>query len=888
MHRLFTLIILLMIAAMQSASAQSPARPDSALYSYTFENEPVGDALTKVSLDTGIGIGFTSELVANLLTNCAISNDTVDAVLRCILEDTNLDVERTAAGAYKLVRKPPPSAKKTKHTISGFIRDARSGEALLYATVYNRNSEVGVTSNAYGFYSLTLTEGPVSLVSSYVGYEKELFEFDLTQDRTLDIPLTPASLGLDTLVVIGEVEASIDERTQMSMVRLPVEQVQDMPSLLGEPDVLRAVQLLPGVQSGNEGTTGIYVRGGSVDQNLFLLDGATVYNPSHLFGFLSIFHARALNDVTLLKGGFPARYGGRLSSVIDISMKEGNMKELSGAASLGLAASSLTLEGPIKKDQTSFIFSGRRSLVDLFIAPFSDANDYPAYALFDFNGKLNHRFSAKDRIYASVYGGSDRYEQINNFDSETNASPRNQFGISWGNTIATVRWNHLFSDKLFSNTTLLYSRYDLETKQDDVRFRRIENELVQERYRLLYDSGVEDIGGKIDFDFIPSPAHHIRFGTQITNHSFATGTLQLNDGPVDSPRQDTLIVPVSNINTLEAAVYVEDDLKIGRVLGLNLGLRGSLYSVNGTTYNDIEPRVATRIRVAAGWSLKASYARMSQYIHLLVNSGLGLPTDLWVPATENVEPQRSEQFTVGLAHSTAEAFEFSLEAYYKRMDNIIEYKEGANFLGAANDWQDNVEAGEGNSYGIELFIQKSTGRTTGWLGYTLSRSDRTFENLNGGETFPFRYDRRHDVALTLVHHLNDRLSLSGSWVYGTGTAVTISTARFSPGIISNITYDSLIEATNIDVERVGPRNGYRMQPYHRLDIGANLKWPTPRGSHVLTLGAYNTYNRKNPYFIFVEQDLGENSGGFVDDTEFVLKQASLFPFLPSFSYAFEF
>ncbi|MEM8484993.1 MAG: TonB-dependent receptor [Bacteroidota bacterium] len=888
MYRLFALIFLLMPAALQTASAQSPARPDSTLFSYTFENKPVAEALTQVSLDTQVGIGFTSELVADLLTNCAISNAPVEAVLRCILANTNLDIESTATGTYKVVLKPPASDSPSKHTISGFIRDARTGEALLYATVYDRNAEAGVTSNAYGFYSLTLKEGPVSLVSSYVGYEKELFDFDLNQDRTLDISLTPASLGLDTLVVIGEVEASIDERTQMSMVRLPVEQVQDMPALLGEPDVLRAVQLLPGVQSGNEGTTGIYVRGGSVDQNLFLLDGATVYNPSHLFGFLSIFHARALNDVTLLKGGFPARYGGRLSSVIDISMKEGNMKELSGAASLGLAASSLTLEGPIKKDQTSFIFSGRRSLVDVFIAPFTDANDYPAYALFDFNGKLNHRFSSKDRIFASVYGGSDRYEQVNDFDSGENVSPRNQFGISWGNTIATIRWNHLFSDKLFSNTTLLYSRYNLETKQDDVRFRRVENELVQERYRLLYDSGVEDIGGKIDFDFIPSPAHHIRFGTQITNHNFATGTLQLNDGPVDTPRQDTLIVPVSNLNTLEAAIYVEDDIKIGRVLGLNLGLRGSLYAVNGTTYNDIEPRVAARIRVAAGWSLKASYARMSQYIHLLVNSGLGLPTDLWVPATDNVAPQRSEQFTVGLAHSTSHAFEVSLEAYYKTMDNIIEYKEGANFLGASNDWQDNVEAGEGTSYGIELFIQKSTGRTTGWLGYTLSRSDRTFENLNNGETFPFRYDRRHDVALTLVHHLSDRLSLSGSWVYGTGAAVTISTARFSPGVISNITYDSLIEATNIDAERVGPRNGYRMQAYHRLDIGANFTWPTPRGNHVLTLGAYNTYNRRNPYFIFVEENLGESGGGFVDDTEFVLKQASLFPFLPSFSYAFEF
>ena len=891
MRYLLTLILALMlpgIALGQNVAPQPGQRADSTRYSYDFRGSTIKEALERLSVEAKIAIGYANDIVGEGQVDCIIENALVEEVLDCIIGNANLGVERSSLGTYKVIQKETSHhrAKRARHTISGYVRDARTGEALLYTTVYDYKRFIGVTTNAYGFYSLTLEEGEVSLVASYLGYEKARFDIMLTADRVLDINLTPSSFGLDTLVVIGESVAAIEERTQMSMVRIPVKQIQDMPTLLGEPDILRAVQLLPGVQSGNEGTTGIYVRGGGVDQNLFLLDGATVYNPSHLFGFLSIFHARALNDVTLYKGGFPARYGGRLSSVVDLSMKEGNLKEFSGEASLGLAASSFTIEGPIKKDQTSFILSGRRSLIDVAIAPFSASDDYPAYALFDFNGKLNHRFSAKDRIYASVYGGSDSYNQTNQFEGPENENPRNLFSIDWGNTIATFRWNHLFSDKLFSNAAFLYSRYNLETEQEDVRFRRNDaDELVQERFKLLYDSGVEDLGGKIDFDLIPSPSHHIRFGAQLTSHRFTTGTLQLNEGPVNNPRQDTLLVPVSTINSLEAAVYVEDDIKLGRSIGLNLGVRGSTYSVENTTYQSIEPRAALRISLPFNWALKMSYSWMSQYIHLLVNSGLGLPTDLWVPVTDRVKPQESEQVSVGLAHTIEGAYELSIEAYHKTMDGIIEYKEGANLLGASQDWQTNIESGEGTSYGVELFVQKQRGRTTGWLGYTLSWSDRTFENLNDGETFPFRYDRRHDVALTVVHRLKDWVSLSGSWVYGTGTAVTVSTARFSPAVFSNDTGLRTIEATNVESELLGDRNGFRMPAYHRLDIGANFEWPAKGGStHLLSVGAYNTYNRRNPYFLFIEENLLQD----INDTEIVLKQASLFPVLPSFSYAFQF
>lgn len=856
-------------------------------YSFTTNNTPLQEALTSYSTSTKIAVVFSQHLVHQKFSNCVIQNATATQALTCLIQGTGLTFQQLSTGTIKLSPSSIPTKNdKKEHTISGYIRDANSGEALIQAAIFDQISGAGVTSNAYGFYSLTLPEGPVALIASYVGYNRSAFKFDLIDDYTLQIELTTTSLGMDTLVVEAAYEDAIEEQTQMGVISIPIEQIEEMPSLLGEPDVLRAVQLLPGVQSGNEGTTGLYVRGGSVDQNLFLLDGVTVYNPSHLFGFLSVFHTRALNDMTLVKGGFPARYGGRLSSVLDISMKEGNAKQFAGAASLGIAASSITLEGPIKKDESSFIVSARRSLVDVALQPFAANNNYPSYALFDFNGKLNHRFSNKDRVYASIYGGNDRYQQQNNF--EGGQEVRNEFNIQWGNTIGALRWNHLFSDKLFSNLAFQFSRYHLETAQQDVRVRDTGSELVQERFRLAYESGVQDLGVKLDFDLIPSPSHYIRFGAHLTNHLFTTGALQLNEGPSSNPARDTLIVPLSDINSWEGAAYAEDDIKIGRALSINLGVHASAYAVNETMYTSLQPRLAVRISLPFQWALKASYAKMTQYLHLLVNSGIGLPTDLWLPATDRIKPQHAEQIAIGLAHTIGADYELSIEAYDKRMRNLIEYKEGAGFLNTNADWQDKVETGSGRSYGIELLLQKKKGRTSGWIGYTLSRSDRTFAHLNEGQSFPFKYDRRHDLAITVLHKLNEKISLSGSWVYGTGNAVTISNARFLPALFADASSENPIFTPDFTLQQVGRRNEYRMQPFHRLDLSANFTWPARKGTHLLTLGAYNAYNRKNPYFLFIEEDQILDDADFIVDYQTVLKQASLFPLLPSLSYQFEF
>ena len=897
--RQYVYILALLLGAphLVAADTYAQAPSASARFSLDVQEQPLKAALERFIAETKVGVIYSSAMVAGKKTSCRIAEAPEDALLRCILEGTGLLFEKLSTGTYLLKVRPAGSARgaepprRSRFTISGYIRDAKTGEALISAAIYDTQTHTGTTSNTYGFYSLTLPAGPVTLTASYLGYEKAHYERVLTADLVLNMDLQPASLGLDTLVVEAGRADALEQRTEMSIVTLPVKHVQEMPSLLGEPDVLRALQLLPGIQSGNEGTTGLYVRGGGVDQNLVLLDGATVYNPSHLFGFLSIFNTRALNDITLVKGGFPARYGGRLSSVLDLSMKEGHMKRLTGEVSLGLGVSSLTLEGPLQKERTSFIVSGRRSLIDVATRPFTNEGDYPDYALFDLNAKINHRFSASDRVYLSFYGGNDGYLQRNTVQAASASQPagdiRTEFGIRWGNLISTLRWNHLFSNKLFGNLTVFHSRYKLRTREEDLRYNRTEAGIRPQRFRLRYDSGVSDWGFKADFDYAPSPSHTIRFGAHATHHTFSTGTIQTQEDATEAPPQEVVLNPLTDINTQEVDLYLEDEIKLGRRFSANLGLHASGYRVEGTTYTSLQPRLSTRFLVSPRWAVKLSYAHMAQYLHLLVNSGLGLPTDLWLPATRRVKPQRSHQVAAGLAHTIKGQLELSVEAYYKTMEGLIEYAEGASFLGAGQDWQDNVEFGDGESYGVEFFLQKRTGRTTGWLGYTLSWTERQFETLNEGQPFPFRYDRRHDLALTVTHRLADWLTVSGSWVYGTGNAITLGLARFSPAIFPDASGPRQIYTPNDEVVRLGARNGFRMPAYHRLDLGLNFEWQTRWGGHRLMLGAYNTYNRKNPYFIFSE-DVPLLENGLITDRETVVKQASLFPVLPAMSYSIRF
>jgi outer membrane receptor for ferrienterochelin and colicin len=760
-----------------------------------------------------------------------------------------------------------------QHTISGYIKDKGSGESLIAANVFNKINLKGTTTNTYGFYSLTLPQDSITLVVSYVGYAAVESRFYLDKDIELNIELSSA-IELDEIVVTAEEE--IQEQTQMSTVTVQVKQIQALPSLMGEVDVLKVLQLLPGVQSGTEGSSGLYVRGGGPDQNLILLDGVPIYNSSHLFGFFSVFNADAINNVELIKGGFPARYGGRLSSVIDISMKEGSTKEFKGTATIGLIASKVTLEAPIIKDKTSFLFSARRTYIDILAQPIikaqNDGLGTAGYYFYDLNAKINHKFSNKDRLYLSGFFGKDKaYSKFK--DSYSNGGStfeyEDKFGLNWGNSIGSARWNHLFSPKIFSNFALTYSRYNFAVFEESNSTTTDPNGTTSEIFTIQYDSGIEDFAAKLDFDYIPNPNHYIRFGINGIDHTFNPGVLAYKSTDVDT------VAGSFQTKAFEFATYIEDDFRVTDKLKVNAGVHFSGFNVESKTYTSLQPRIAARFLLNSSVSIKASYAQMAQYIHLLSNSGIGLPTDLWVPSTNRVKPQSSFQYALGVAKTFNKSYELSVEGYYKKMDNLIEYKDGASFTSVNKDWQDKIEVGSGTSYGAEVFFQKKLGRLTGWVGYTLSWSNRQFENVNFGKEYPYRYDRRHDISLTSVYKLSDHIELAAIWVYGTGNSVSLPTKTYLKNASQ---YDYYSYYNN--VEYYEGRNGYRMDAYHRLDFSIAWTKVKKNGIRKFTLGFYNMYNRKNPFFIQAGYDYKTQTNKFI--------QYSLMPIIPSISYRFDF
>ncbi len=808
-------------------------------------------------------------------------NSTVQELLK-VINDATHTTFRQRGRQIMLIAEP------SRYTISGYISDAASGENLIGANAFEKTSLQGTSSNTYGFYSLTLpaTSDSTTIIYSYVGYQPQAVSLVLTQDTTINITLQDNAL-LDEVVITASEADKIQEVTQMSTISVPIEQIKSMPAFLGEVDVLKTLQLLPGVQSGNEGTSGIYVRGGGPDQNLILLDGVPVYNASHLFGFFSVFNADAINNVQLIKGGFPARYGGRLSSVIDISMKEGNMNEFHGEGSIGLVASKLTLEGPILKGKTSFIVSGRRTYIDLLTRPLiraaSEVNGTGGYYFYDLNAKVNHRFSDKDRLYLSAYLGDDRFSAESKDEYvEQGIELEDSFraGLNWGNITSALRWNHVFNNKLFSNLTLTYSRYRFNIESGFTFEYVQEEEKVTNKGDVQYLSGIQDFAAKLDFDFIPSPNHYIRYGVNAIRHRFNPGAFSVFNDDADFPLDTTL--NSVNFRANEFAAYVEDDWQISNRLKVNLGLHLSAFDVGDAFYYSLQPRVAARYLLSDKFSLKASYARMTQFVHLLTNSGVGLPTDLWVPATELVPPQQSHQVALGAARSLSNKYEISLEGYYKTMDNVIEYKEGASFAAPGQDWQDLVEIGDGWSYGTELLLQKKVGKTTGWLGYTLSWTNRQFDNLNFGRAFPYKYDRRHDASIAVVHQWKKNREFSFTWVYGTGNAITIPRSLYAAQESSNSQGFFGAPTPNTfnpgEVYYYGERNSYRMAAYHRLDASVTFRKDTRWGQRAWVFAVYNAYSRQNPFFIYYT--------GFGETSRF--RQFSLFPIIPSVSYRFEF
>jgi hypothetical protein len=788
----------------------------------------------------------------------------------------------------------------SKYTVSGYLKDSLSTEALIGAAIYNQVNKLGTATNQYGFYSLTLPAGNVELVFSYVGYGSSTQKFNLQKDTIINISLSSTEY-LDEVEIVATKTASIQETTQMSAVNIPVSQIKSIPAFLGEVDVLKVLQLIPGIQSGSEGSSGLYVRGGGPDQNLMLLDGVPLYNVSHLFGFFSVFNADAINNVEIFKGGFPSYYGGRISSVVDINMKEGNMQKFHGEGSIGLVSSKLTLEGPVIKDKTSFIVSARRTYIDLLLKPIiasaqnssSEKVDL-GYYFYDLTAKINHRFSAKDRIYLSLYMGDDKFYVENEYRNSGVNKSEFDSKLLWGNMITAFRWNHLFSNKLFSNITVTYSRYrfltEIESRETyertDYSYDPPKTSVKTDYYGANYNSGINDWSAKIAFDYIPSPDHYIRFGASAIYHTFNPGAMAYTD------TYTTIGYGAKSVYGIEYSAYTGDDIKLTDKLKANVGLHWSGFSVRDAFYNVLQPRISARYLLTEDMSVKASYSRMAQYIHLLTNSNIGLPTDLWVPVTDILKPQTSNQVALGIARDFKRKYEISLEGYYKTMKNVLEYKEGSSFINTDNNWENKVLQGNGTSYGIELFARKNIGSLTGWIGYTLSWTNRHFEQLNEGKPFWYKYDRRHDLSLVLTHRFSKRIEMSGTWVFGTGNCISIPIAVYQlPNpVTTEVSTDPGTSSKPVDSQEYydfSKRGNYRMSPYHRLDLSVSFIKQRKRTERRWVIGLFNAYNRKNPFYMDIHAESSYDSN-YRELKKYEYVQYSLFPIIPSISYQLKF
>lgn len=789
------------------------------------------------------------------------------------------------------------------YTISGYITDLGSAETLINASVYENNTQRGTVSNSYGFYSLTLQAGNVDIDFSYVGYNTKQQSFNLSKDTTINISLNP-NMVLNEVTVTGSASNNnIGVRgTHMSAIEVPIALIKKVPTIFGENDVLKVLQLLPGVQGGVEGSAGFYVRGGGPDENLFLLDGVPIYNVNHLGGMFSVFNADAIKNVTLYKGSFPARFGGRLSSVLDIRMYDGNNKKLKGNVSVGLISSKFNLEGPLFNEKTTFNISARRTYYDALAQPIlalvaknDDMIDKlsAGYYFYDLNAKISHKFSDKNRLYLSSYMGDDviyanirdKYTNQTNYKSED----RIKMNWDWGNMIHALRWNHVVNNKLFMNTTASYTRYRFDMKMgmtSEITQKNPDNYEFSEM-SVGYKSGIEDYGIKSDFDYSIHPNHDLKFGLGYTYHTFRPGVqvMELKRKENSITENNDTTFGNSRILGHETALYIEDNFSVGSVFKFNPGLHYSTFMVQGQFYHSLQPRISMRALINNNFSFKAGYAMMSQYIHLLSNSSISLPTDLWVPVTKRIKPMNSHQYTAGLKYDLQNIAEFSAEGYYKSMHNLIEYKDGASFMGSDSGWEDKVSMGEGWAYGLELLAQRSFGKTTGWLGYTWSKTERLFnrpgQELNNGLVFPAKYDRRHDMSLVVSHTFNERIDLSGTIVYSTGNAGTLALQNYSGQTIPNNSFGQ-------SLPYISQRNNYRMPDYFRVDVGVNFHKQLKYGKRTWNLSVYNATNHKNPFLIYTSYKSEYNYETQTTNSWRELTKLTIFIIIPSISYTYSF
>jgi len=785
-----------------------------------------------------------------------------------------------------------------KHTLSGYVYEKGSMETLPGVTIYLPDYNLSTYSNGYGFYSITYPAADsVTVIYSYMVFSIDTVVLTSLPQLSFNKVMNK-TLTLQTVQIVSD--KKITETPQMSTHTISALEIKSVPMLFGEKDLFKTLVLMPGVSSGTEGTSGIHVRGGSPDQNLIILDEATIYNASHLLSFFSIFNGNAIKSAELIKGGFPARYGGRLSSVIDVKMKEGNKQSYHGEGGVGLISGNFMVEGPIVKNKSSFMVSGRRTWFDLLMRPimalFADGYSM-GYYFYDLNAKLNYDFGDKDKLYVSAYFGRDKFS-LNMKDKTSNEKYKYEAGLFWQNGLAKIRWNHLFYSKLFSNLSFIFSDYSMKI------FNNSTSHYDGDKFSFIYDftSGIRDYSLKYDLTFIPNSMNTILMGAMITYHEARPNAVQFKEGTTHL--KQTSLAP-----GLESVIYIEDEINIKNKLRINPGFRFNLFSVSQKTYVLPEPRLSASYNFRKDLAIKASYAMMNQYMLLLSPTTIGLPSDLWVPVTKNIRPQRSQQVALGLVYEPKKiGMTFSVEGYYKKLDHIIAYLPGASFMSfignaidgefednANLDWESKITSGQGWSYGVEFLAQKSVGKFTGWVSYTLSWAQQQFEKLNFGEKFWARHDRRHDVSIVLMYSPTKRINLSLTWVYATGNALTLPDENYQYVGITNFLskYSNLPPEYNDNwwgrwsyAENFGAKNSFRMEPFHHLDIAVQFVRPhkkNKRFESIFEVSIYNVYNNKNPFFY-----IADYSSAFSETHTRRLAKVTIFPIIPSFTYSFRF
>lgn len=852
-----------------------------------FQEKTIKEALVIIQEEANVNFTYSPEILPSSRISLLLENASLNETLEKLFQNTRIDY-KVIGGQIVLFEKDIPVR---KFTISGYIQDKETGELLVGANVVLKGKPIGTSANAYGFFSLELQEGEHELIYSYSGYQPETKKIDLNKNKNLQVQLE-GSLTLKEVVVLGS-QQKINKTD--AVTRLTNQDLERITSLGGEKDLFRMVNLLPGVFTGTDGVGGVNVRGGSIDQNLFLLDDVTIYNPTHLIGAFAIFNEEAIKSVDFIKGRFPAKYGGRLSSVMDIRTKDGNVHKWKTTFGAGLSTLKFSTEGPLVKGKSAIFLAGRTTPLSFIVEPLSRANKernskvgFTKLNFFDVNAKIHYRFSDRNTLYLSYYRGGDTYRDENsviytstlgedilhNRDASTD-------DIRWGNSAGGLRWNHVFGKKLFLNSSLTYSRYDFQSEASGLHIDTLlSNQSIFSLIQLRkFSSEIKDLGAKMDFEWTVSPSSSLLFGAATARHRFTpgvssqTGVVELEIDQFELEQNFFDSIENETVKAASYAMYLSHELKLEKFRA-TIGVHWSALSVDETFYHAFLPRLDFAYHPFRLIQFTGGFSKTQQFLHLLTTSGVGLPTDLWIPSTSDLEPECATQYNLGLKIGN-ENLSFGIEGYDKKMNNLIEYSQNAsfNFIDSEN-YLSNIIVGEGESKGLEFLLAHQSSRWTSSVAYTLSKTDRTFSELNNGATFPFRYDRTHNLKLLGAYQINQQWSISGTFIYGTGLAISLPSGRYNY-------YQPSSFQQPVEVLIYSERNGFRLPPNHRLDLACTWEKTGKKLEQKINFGIYNLYNRKNALYY----RLGRNPD---KPSEPAFLKASLVPVLPYLHYTIKF